>query len=342
MGLIKAVIPKPEIKAKAVLLRAFDKRPIYLCQALLEKDYLPSLANAIAQAGEGFVVTDSPPAEGGWALEWAFKSKGRTGRSSVIETGFFWKAMHIDSLGLYQHSCLSQPEILGEIEWFKAPRSASDIVLSADNPQSKYRQNGTDRWGEDTSTWDGIVIPLQVPNDRSINSVGDCWDFWRFVEGAAKKYGKNLLLKQHPLCGSDQFQYAQRICEEHGSRIAITDFSCLKNCKFVFVYNSTFSVDAMLRGVRVAQFAPGYFSRTGAVEYTAGDYPDELPDRTEKAYKLCDWLMWRYCFCFEQPGERWIEMLRSFASSTRMAPLPIDFSYGANLEYAKDNHKTIF
>jgi hypothetical protein len=341
MSLIEAVIPKPEVHAKAFLLRAADKRPIYVCTSLVEREYLlPDLRQTIRQAGDEFVVTDRPPPEGGWALAWY--DKARPNRCSVVETGFWFKAMHIDAIGLYKESMLNTPEILSEIAWFKAPRSAADIVLSQECPQSKYKQNSPDRYGVDMSHWDGVVLPLQMPHDRSVTTEGEPWDFWKFVEGAAKKYGKHLLLKQHPLAGSDQFSYAQRIANQHGCTVALTDHSCLKKCKFVIVYTSSFSVDAMIRGVRVAQFKPGYFYRTGAVEYTAGEYPDDVPDRTEQAQRLCDWMIWRYCFNFEQPGKQWVEMLRSFAGSTRLAPLPPEYSYAMNLQYAVDSRKTIF
>ena len=250
--------------------------------------------------------------------------------------------MHIDTCGLYQYSSLNTPEVISEIEWFKAPKSAADIVLSQECPQSKYKQNSPDRFGVDCSEFDGIVLPLQMPDDRSVKSVGTGWDFWAFVANAAKKYGKHLLLKQHPLAGSDQYDFAQRICNEHGCRQALTDHSCLKKCKFVLTYNSTFAVDAMLRGVRVAQFTPGYFYRTGAVTWTGGEFPDDVPDTTERAQKLCDWLIWRYCFNFEQPGEQWVRMLKAYAGGIRIAPLPLEFSYAMNLQYAKDNHKTVF
>jgi hypothetical protein len=272
-------------------------------------------------------ITDKPPPVGGFAITWG--ARERELRCAAIETGFWCTGMHLDMAGLYAKSSFNTPEGMAEVLRYKAPKAAADIVLSGQIPPSKYKQH------EEDVSWDGIVLPLQVPHDRSVIYVGNQDHFWTFVEGAAMKYRKSLFIKVHPMTSGNDLVRATNIATRYGSTVGKTNHSVLDRCKFVLTYNSTFAIDAMVRGVRVAQFAPGYFYKTGAVTYTAGEYPDEVPDTRDVAYRLCDFLIWRYCFVFDQPPEMWVSLLTTFAGSLQRFPLPEALSYGANLQHVK-------
>jgi len=247
-------------------------------------------------------------------------------RNAVMETGFFWDAAHIDTVGLYRHSSLNTIGAITEIEAFEAPAHACDLVLKQKR-SSKYPQTNK------PVNWDGVVLACQQPGDRSVLCGGSAEEYFSFVEGACKKYKKNLFLKLHPWNSSSNVvdrltQYAN----ENGCRIQKTDHSVITNCKFVLVWNSTFGMDCFIRDVPVAQFAPGYWHMTDAVTYTAGEYPDSVNDTLLFAHQLADFVIHRYCFRMDQSTEQWSKMLKFFAGSRELFPLKPEFSYASSLD----------
>ena len=326
MALHFSVRIKEKVRAECVLIRAEDQRPIYLPAALgvrSEQD-IPELREALAADPDLFRVTDTPPDEGGYAFSWA--KRGRASRAAAIEIGFWKSAMHADPMGIYSASTFNTPEGMRQVMAYRPEKPAAELLLGEN--LTKYRQDSED------VPWEGIVLPLQVPTDRAILSVGTTDEYWTFVEGACKKYGDNLLLKVHPCSGCVDRARAMGLAEKYGTRYAGTNYSCLRRCKFVLVYNSTFAMDAFVLGAPVCQFAPGYWYQSGAVLYTEGEYPDDCDRSTvEVGTRVADFCVWRYCWSWEVlTAAQWRELLTIFARSAQLFPLPECLSYGALID----------
>jgi len=258
------------------------------------------------------IVVSKRPIQGAYNIMWGVN----------METGFFWDGMHIDTKGLYANSSFNTPEAIEEVYEFDRP-SVIDKLLNAKVP-SKYRQTNYD------VEWKGVVLACQNPKDRSVLSVGTSDDWWAFYEGACKFYGKNLFVKLHPWNSGD---IGERICATakiYGCRAEKTNHTCIKDCCFVLLYNSSFCVDCFLHGVPVAQFAPGYFYKTPAVTFTDRTYPTEVK-RTEWGRKLVDFLAYRYCFNMKMPIEKWVALLRHFSTSKEMFPMTDEWCYAGNI-----------
>jgi hypothetical protein len=242
-------------------------------------------------------------------------------KCGTMETGFFWDSLHIDTLGLYSQCSLNTPYANQLIRDFKAPRSATDIILRGKNPPSKFKQSRED------CLWEGVVLALQNPSDRSIHRGSSTEDYYKFVEGACKFYGKNLFLKLHPWNSGEIEQRFRSMASENGCSIGRVNHTVLDKCKFCLVYNSTFTVDCLIRGIKVAYFAPGYFYQAPGVFYTSFQYPDDVPSTVDDGYKLCDFLVWRYCWNQKIPIDNIVSLLKIFANSKDMFRLPTDLSY---------------
>ena len=248
---------------------------------------------------------------------------------TVVETGFFWDAAHVDSVGLYRFSSLNTTHAASYIKRFKAPRSAADIILGGSLPASKYRQSGREE-----ISWDGIVLACQNPADRSVLRGHSVADYWRFYEGACKTYGRHLFVKLHPWNGGDVERRMREIAAENGCRCEKTNHGVLKKAKFCLVFNSTFAVDCFVRRVPVAQFAPGYFWMSDAVTYTRGRYPDHVGDTRDGGSRMADFLIWRYCFNIQMPIDKWVRFFRHLSSSTAVFPISDEYAYATNLAHA--------
>ncbi len=257
-----------------------------------------------------------------WSLAWGHKKD----HDAVIETGFFWNAMHIDRHGLYQESSLNRSWDI--IKKFKAPKSAAEIILSHKHT-SKYSQTN------DPKIWEGVVLALQNPADRSVLSCGTTEDYYYFVEEACYAYGSDLFLKMHPWNNNEVATRLKEIAKKHGCEIAKTDHSVIEKCQFVLIYNSTFAVDCFLRNIKVAQYAPGYWHQTPAVDYTDRRYPSyevmaQNENLIECGHKLADFLIWKYCFHMNMATDKWIKMLKLYANSNELFPLNNEFCYAMN------------
>ena len=251
------------------------------------------------------------------------------GPASVLETGFFWQAAHLDTVGLYQHSSLCTPSALKAIEKYKAQISACDIVSNG-KQSSKYPQGEDPEWRGKDIEWEGIVLALQNPIDRSVRSVASPEDYYRFVEDACKFYGKNLFIKLHPWNSGEKGDKLRAIANKHGVRAAKINHRIIEKCKFVLVFNSTFAVDCMLRNVPVAQYAPGYFYQNPAVQYTQYTFPLDVETDIAFGQKTCDFLIWKYCYNHSMPTEKWVQMFDVFARDRSMFPMQEEFSYASN------------
>ena len=257
-----------------------------------------------------------------WSLAWGTKKD----HNAVMETGFFWDAMHIDTMGLYKNSSLNQNWPI--IESFKAPISAESIIFNSKLNTSKYSQTNKE------IKWDGVVLALQNPGDRSVLSCGSIDDYYSFVEKACKAYKKHLFLKMHPWNNGDIKTRFEEIAKRYGCSIDKCNHSVIEKCKFVLVYNSTFAVDCFLRGVNVAQYAPGYWSSLPCVTYTDGEIPYDVNYTADYGRKLVDFLVWKYCFRMNMPIEKWVDMLRHFSVNSKVFPLKEEWSYASNIKEA--------
>mgnify|MGYP003341860729 FL=1 len=89
----------------------------------------------------------------------------------VMETGFFYNASFIDTIGNYQSLSLNTYQGYKAVLEFElnGRKSARDIIFNLPkNKQSKYNAD----YNETTITsWSGPILILQNPTDRSILSV---------------------------------------------------------------------------------------------------------------------------------------------------------------------------
>lgn len=251
-----------------------------------------------------------------------------TGPAVVIETGFFWQAAHLDTIGLYHHSSLCTPHALKEIDKIDVPMHAEEIVLQQ-KQKSKFRQ-GEDPDIDKNIHWTKIVLALQNPYDRSIKSIASPEDYFRFVDDACKFYGDNLFIKLHPWNSGDVGHKLRKIAYDNGVQAGKISHRIIKDCEFVLVFNSTFAVDCMIRGVPVVQYAPGYFYQNPAVQYANWTFPTKIKTNIDFGRKTCDFLIWKYCFDHSMPAEKWIQMFEQIAKSKEMFPMPKEFSYAEN------------
>lgn len=256
-----------------------------------------------------------------------------SGKAITMESGFFWEAFHIDTQGLYQHSSLCTPQAIREIEKFNAPVKAKNILektYEKTGHVSKYSQGQDKEWQNEYPDWHGVVLACQNPTDRSIRSVASPEQYYQFIEGACSFYGKDLFIKLHPWNNGEVRERIENTAKKYGSKCAKIDHKIIDKCRFVLVFNSTFSVDCFIREVPVAQFAPGYFWQFPSVKYTKWSYPKEIKTDMLFGQKLCDFLMWRYCFDYTMPVEKWIKMLSACLNSNELFPIPEEFSYASN------------
>lgn len=274
------------------------------------------------------VVSDHPVDGPCYILCWGLPVYGA--KHGLIETGFFWNAIHIDTMGLYKNSSLNTLAGWREVEMFSAPKSAAEIVLNGTLNPSKYPQ------GRENFDWHGVVLAAQNPGDRSIYSNGSKEDYYTFIKGACEHYRDRLFIKLHPhSSGEGVTERITSYAEANGCKVSKTNHSVIQNCEFVLVWNSTFSVDCFVRNIPVAQFAPGYWHLTPAVVYTKGTYPDKLAtDTLQAGHKLADFLAWRYCFNMHQPVDRWVKLVEIFAQSNELFPMRAEYCYANNLEWS--------
>jgi len=257
----------------------------------------------------------------------------RSYKHGIIETGFFYEGIHLDTIGLYQHSSLTTPLANELIANFKSDNDIINKMLVNNSSASKYSQ-GQDRefCNKESFSWDGVVLALQNPTDRSVLSVTSEENYYDFIRGACKYYGKHLFVKLHPWNSGKVGERIRKLCASYGCQAAKVNHRVIMNCKFVLVFNSTFVVDCLMRGVKVAQYAPGYFWQSKAVQYTNYEYPDDVSTDIATGYKLCNFLVWKYCFNYNMSVDKWVALLRHFSVSKKVFPMTDEFCYATNYE----------
>jgi len=264
----------------------------------------------------------------------SFQGRKRPYRAAAYETGFWHEAAHLDVRGLWNGAVFNQPGAMAQVLAYKAPISAQDVCRNRAGPVVKYSQPTVSR------TWDGVVLACQVAHDHSITVGSNASEaaYWAFLEGACKHYGPLLFMKYHPRSHGPDLVRVLELAKKYGARAGPTDLKILEKCRFVLVYNSTFSVDAWMWGKRVAQFAEGYFANTGAVTYTRGQFPNACEDTDGVQQKLLNFLIWRYCYYRLMPADRMIAMFEAFAQASpeELFPLPEELSYAAQAPRKKN------
>lgn len=268
--------------------------------------------------------------EGNWVLGGHEKMRER--RCAVSETGFFWRSMHIDKLGLWHKASFNTEGGMYRVRSYIPPEPGADVLRRATDGAAKY----ADRAPEIVK-WDGVVLACQQPGDRSITYMHHQRqqdDYWDFIEGACLYYGKNLFLKMHPCGQNSSRRRHEEIAKKYGCKIGYVRLAIIEKCKFVLVYCSSMAVDCWLRDVRVAQYAPGYFANTGAVTFTNGLLPDDVEDTSIEEQKMLNFLVWKYCFARDMRPKDMIDMFCVFANSEEddLFPMREEHSYGANYE----------
>ena len=88
------------------------------------------------------------------------------------------------------------------------------------------------------------------------------------------------------------------------------------------------------------QYAPGYFYKTGAVDYTEGTLRSECGANVNAGVALADFLIWKYCFSSWLPDDDMYRVFGAFANSTNKAfPLPEELSYAKTWIYSRKKRK---
>jgi hypothetical protein len=239
--------------------------------------------------------------------------------SSTMETGFFSDAAHIDKNGLYQFSSLNLNGIRDIISNYTPPVEFSEFRHLI---QPKFKQPTPQR------EWEHVVLACQAPADRSILRVGSTNMYYQYLKDACVYYGDKLFLKLHPTNSLEIERLIREIAAPYKCTVDRSNFSIIDNCEFVTTYNSTIVADAILRHVRVNQHAPGYFWKSGTVNYcnwTLQSY--SVVRESEYLDKFCTFLVWKYCSHIKQPIAEWIEIFKVYADSKEDFPLPEKYSY---------------
>lgn len=248
-------------------------------------------------------------------------------RSAAIETGFFWDGIHIDSIGLYEKAAFNFPQARAEVSDFDAPESFRSLQ-NRGLTRSKFRQS-TER-----VEWDGVVVVAQHPGDRSIWKAGSTGDYHRFLDEACAYYGAKAFVKLHPVVmgNKEELEIVRNIAARHGSHCGHVDLSILDKAESVLVYNSTFVVDAIAAEKNVVQYAPGYFWQSGVVQYSERNVR-QFRGSSDASFreKFLDFLVWKYCFHKLTPMEGLADIVKAFASSKSLFPLPVELSYAAHM-----------
>lgn len=251
-------------------------------------------------------------------------------RYGVMETGFFYNASFIDTVGNYQSLSLNTYLGYKAVADFNLAgrKSAKNLIFSAPaNKQSKYNpvynESGIDEW-------EGPILILQNPMDRSILSVTSREGYLQFIKDACKFYGKNLFVKFHPWNSNEIYRELESIVKPYGCQYGKARMEIILKSEFCIGYNSTFAIDALLRDVPYVQYAMGTFFSAYGIIYSEGEFPTSIKAITD-AYKLPDFLIHKYCFNKTMNKDKMAAMFKHYANSTKMFPMIDEFSYANNI-----------
>jgi hypothetical protein len=251
----------------------------------------------------------------------------------IMESGFFNNAQFIDTVGAYQTCSLNTKYAYDQIENFElnGRLSAKDIIFSLEpNKQSKF--NPCHKEKNTPEDWNGVILALQNPKDRSIHMVTDTKKYYEFVDECCKFYGKNLFVKMHPWNSGEVYDSLAEIAKKHGCLYGKTSIDIIKNCEFVISYNSTFAIDCLLRDVPYVQYGMGTFYDTYGIIYSKQTFPKQV-EKKKNMNKLCDFLIHKYCFNKNMQVEKYAKMIRHFSESDEIFPMTDEFSYASNINF---------
>ena len=247
----------------------------------------------------------------------------------VMETGFFYDAAFIDTIGAYQQCSLNSHYGYKAVESFELDfrPSANDLINSL-HPSQKSKFNPVS--GSSEKFPQTIVLACQNPTDRSI-CFPHCVDsYWEFVENCCKFYGKNLFLKLHPWNSNEKIIPFEKLANKYGCGIGKCNMSLLKGKEFVISFNSTIAIDCSLLGVPYVQYAMGTFWNSYGITFSNYTFPKTVKP-IPNADKLADFLIYRYCFKKSMSKEKYVKMLNHFAKSKDIFPVNDEFCYANNL-----------
>jgi len=249
-------------------------------------------------------------------IDWG-DDKGRL----TTETGFFQNCIHIDKNGLYEKCSLNSNNIKDIIYNFNEPQNIlsgnikNKIIPKFNNITSNIIHNGP-------------VLIFQHPFDRSILRAGGTNKYYEFIEETCKYFGKKLFVKFHPVNSIEIRKKHIDIAEKYGCSYGYTGVNAIDHCEFIILYNSTFAIDAALKNKPVFQYAPGYFFNSGIVNFIDHDIKKIKNESYDSFFinKFLNFIMWKYCFRFDQSFLNLIEIFKSFKKN-EIFPLPQEYSY---------------
>jgi capsule polysaccharide export protein KpsC/LpsZ len=250
----------------------------------------------------------------------------------VMETGFFNEAAYIDTIGNYQTSSLNTLEAYKEIDNFdlNSKKTAKEIIFNlAPNQRSKYNAEHSEPKNKNLQ-WKNVVLALQNPSDRSIYSVTTQKAYFEFVENCCKYYGSKLFVKMHPWNSGEIYDQFALIAKKYNCEYGKAPISIIENCEFVISFNSTFAIDCLLREVPYVQYGLGTFYNTYGINYSKQTFPSTVTN-IKNASKLCDFLIYKYCFNKQMSKDKYAKMIHHFSKSNEMFPMNDDLCYAYNL-----------
>jgi hypothetical protein len=252
-------------------------------------------------------------------------------KHSVMETGFFYNAMHIDKCGLYNFSSFNLNGTQKIIDEF-IPKIPARTLYKQGKLSAKFIQPSHN------IDWKGVVLMLQHPSDRSILKAGNTKDYYNFINDACKYYGKSLLLKVHPVNSLEIENTIKKIAEPYNSTVMRVSMDVIDQCEYVVVYNSTAVIDSLLKCKRVLQYAPGYFWRSNVVDFSNNMFREPVNINLDYTSQFCSFLAWKYCFHTKIGNEKMSQIFRSFAASKELFPLPEELSYASTVMSITPSH----
>lgn len=273
--------------------------------------------------------------EGGtenYVIHWGLNSyiPNYGAKYGVMETGFFHNASFIDTVGNYQSLSLNTPDGYREVADFDlgGRESARDIIFNRPvNQQSKFNADYNE---SDITEWEGPILILQNPTDRSIFNTTSKENYLKFVNDACKYYGDKLFVKFHPWNSNEHYKLMEDIVKPHGCSYGKARMSIIDKAEFCLAYNSTFAVDALLRGVPYVQYGMGTFYQSYGVIWSHGTLPNSV-ERYSDLDQLPNFLIHKFCFNKHMNKHKFAAMVKHYSESKFMFPMTGEYSYANNL-----------
>lgn len=247
----------------------------------------------------------------------------------VMETGFFYDAAFIDTVGSYHHCSLNSVKGFSYVASFdlNGRPSAKQIVNSL-KPSQRSKFNPAA--GNVKSISQPIILACQNPTDRSICFPHSVKKYWEFVEGCCKFYGKNLFVKLHPWNSNEKILPFQKLADKYGCGIGKCALDLIIGKDFVISFNSTIAIDCLLRDVPYVQYAMGTFWNSWGIHFSNYTFPKTVKLKPD-SQKLADFLVYRYCFNKSMDKKKYTRMIKHFANSKDLFPINDEFCYANNL-----------